>query len=202
MFNKESTRRTLFVALVVSPIASVFVAGSAVALKPIQVENRLLDKQRSIQAIAGLGQDKLSSRDVKDLFNSRIKACMVDLSTGEHNDNLDPFSFDPLKVAKNRRLSLRSTLTTTCANQVPRATHDGLYARTERRTRIADPADPRLRPVVHAARIPGDQAGPQYRGRPGLLPARRTPRSRWRGRQSELDGQLRSPGRLIVQVSN
>ena len=105
MSNKESTRRTLFVALVVSLVASVFVAGSAVALKPIQIENRLLDKQRSILAIAGLGQDKLSSREVKDLFNSRIKARVVDLGTGEYNDNLDPFSFDPLKVAKNPETS-------------------------------------------------------------------------------------------------
>ena len=105
MSDKESTRRTLFVALVVSLVASVFVAGSSVALKPVQIENRLLDKQRSILAIAGLGQDKLSSREVKDLFNSRIKARVVDLGTGEYNDKLDPFSFDPLKVAKNPETS-------------------------------------------------------------------------------------------------
>lgn len=105
MSSKESTRRTLFVALVVSLVASVFVAGSAVALKPIQIENRLLDKQRSVLAIAGLGQDKLSSREVKDLFNSRIKARVVDLGTGEYNDNLDPFSFDPLRVSKNPETS-------------------------------------------------------------------------------------------------
>lgn len=105
MSDKESTRRTLFVALVVSLVASVFVAGSSVALKPVQIENRLLDKQRSILAIAGLGPDRLSSREVKDLFNSRIKARVVDLSTGEYNDKLDPFSFDPLKIAKNPETS-------------------------------------------------------------------------------------------------
>lgn len=105
MSNKESTGRTLLVALLVSLVASVFVAGSAVALKPVQLENRLLDKQRSILAIAGLGHDNLSSREVKDLFNSRIKARVVDLSTGEYNNNLDPFSFDSLKVAKNPETS-------------------------------------------------------------------------------------------------
>ncbi|WP_281985164.1 Na(+)-translocating NADH-quinone reductase subunit C [Azonexus hydrophilus] len=105
MSNKESTSRTLFVALAVSLVASVFVAGSAVALKPVQIENRLLDKQRSILAIAGLGGDKLSSREVKDLFNSRIKARVVDLSTGEYNDSLDPVTFDPLKAAKDPKTS-------------------------------------------------------------------------------------------------
>lgn len=105
MSNKESTGRTLFVALAVSLVASVFVAGSAVALKPVQVENRLLDKQRSILAIAGLGGDDLSSRQVKDLFNSRVKARVIDLETGEYKDDLDPVTFDPLKAAKDPKLS-------------------------------------------------------------------------------------------------
>lgn len=104
MSNKESTSRTLFVALAVSLVASVFVAGSAVALKPIQVENRLLDKQRSILAIAGLGED-LSSAEVKELFKTRIKARVVDLSTGEYNDSLDPVTFDPLKAARDPKTS-------------------------------------------------------------------------------------------------
>lgn len=105
MSNKESTGRTLFVALAVSLVASVFVAGSAIALKPVQIENRLLDKQRSILAIAGLGEDKLSSAQVKDLFNSRIKARVIDLNSGEYKDDLDPVTFDPLKAAKDPKTS-------------------------------------------------------------------------------------------------
>ena len=104
MSNKESTGRTLFVALAVSLVASVFVAGSAVALKPVQIENRLLDKQRSILAIAGLGDD-LSSAQVKELFNSRIKAHVIDLKTGEYNTSLDPAIFDPLKASKDPKQS-------------------------------------------------------------------------------------------------
>ena len=103
--NKESTGRTLFVALAVSLVASIFVAGSAVALKPIQIENRLLDKQRSILAIAGLADARLSSREVKNLFDSRIKARVVNLDTGEYRDDLDPVTFDPLKAARDPRMS-------------------------------------------------------------------------------------------------
>lgn len=105
MSNKESTGRTLFVALAVSLVASVFVAGSAIALKPVQIENRLLDKQRSILAIAGLGGDNLSSAQVKDLFNSRIKARVIDLDSGEYKDDLNPVTFDPLKAAKDPKTS-------------------------------------------------------------------------------------------------
>lgn len=99
--KKESTGRTLLVALTVSLVASVFVAGAAVSLKPIQIENRLLDKQRSILAIAGIGGTGLSSREVKDLFASQITARVVDLSTGEYVDSIDPVTFDPLKAAKD-----------------------------------------------------------------------------------------------------
>lgn len=103
--KKESTARTLTVALVVSLVASVFVAGAAVALKPVQIENRLLDKQRSILSIAGLGGAELSAAEVKALFGSRIKARVVDLDTGEYTDAYDAASFDPLKAAKDPKLS-------------------------------------------------------------------------------------------------
>lgn len=105
MSNKESTSRTLFVALAVSLVASVFVAGSAIALKPVQIENRLLDKQRSILAIAGIGDERMSSAAIRDLFNNSIKAKVIDLSTGEYRDDLDPVTFDPLKAAKDPSMS-------------------------------------------------------------------------------------------------
>lgn len=105
MSNKESTSRTLMVALAVSLVSSIFVAGAAVSLKPVQIENRQLDKQRSILSIAGLGEGRLSAREVKDLFASRISARVVDLETGEFTDAHDPAIFDPLKAARDPALS-------------------------------------------------------------------------------------------------
>ena len=103
--NKESTARTLTVALVVSLVASVFVAGAAVALKPIQLENRLLDKQRSLLAVVNLAKPEMSRRDIQDVYNKRITARVVDLNTGEYVDNMDPNTFDPLKAAKDPTMS-------------------------------------------------------------------------------------------------
>lgn len=105
MSKKESTSRTLLVALTVSLVSSVFVAGAAVSLKPVQIENRQLDKQRSILSIAGLGDADMSAREVKDLFGSRIKARVIDLETGEYADAHDPNLFDPLKAARDPKLS-------------------------------------------------------------------------------------------------
>ena len=105
MANKESTGRTLMVALAVSLVSSVFVAGAAVTLKPVQIENRQLDKQRSILAIAGLGEATMSAREVKDLYNNRVRARVIDLDSGEYSDAYDPNLFDPLKAARDPKLS-------------------------------------------------------------------------------------------------
>lgn len=105
MSKKESTSRTLLVALAVSLVSSVFVAGAAVSLKPVQIENRQLDKQRSILSIAGLGDARMSAREVKDLFSGRITAKVVDLQTGEFSDAQDANTFDPLKAARDPALS-------------------------------------------------------------------------------------------------
>jgi Na+-transporting NADH:ubiquinone oxidoreductase subunit C len=103
--QKESTVRTLTVALLVCLVCSVFVAGAAIALKPTQVENRLLDKQRSILAIAGLGEAGMSAAKVKELFNSTISARLVDLESGKFSDAHNPVTFDPLKASKDPSLS-------------------------------------------------------------------------------------------------
>ena len=71
----------------------------------MQIENRQLDKQRSILSIAGLGEAGMSGREVKDLFASSIKARVVDLETGEYTDAHDPAVFDPLKAARDPKLS-------------------------------------------------------------------------------------------------
>jgi len=103
--QKESTARTLTVALLVCLVCSVFVAGAAIALKPTQVENRVLDKQRSILAIAGLSEPGMSAAQIKRLFGERIVAKVIDLETGKFSDAQDPQTFDPLKAAKDPKLS-------------------------------------------------------------------------------------------------
>lgn len=103
--QKESTARTLIVALLVCLVCSVFVAGAAVALRPTQLENRQLDKQRSILAIAGLGEAGMSGAEVKALYKERIVAKLVNLETGKFSDEFDPNTFDPLVAAKDPQLS-------------------------------------------------------------------------------------------------
>lgn len=103
--KRESIGRTLTVALVVCLVCSVLVAGAAVALRPAQIENRQLDKQRSILAIAGLGHADMDADEVRALYQSRIVARLVDLQTGRFSDAHDPETFDPLRASKDPALS-------------------------------------------------------------------------------------------------
>jgi Na+-transporting NADH:ubiquinone oxidoreductase subunit C len=101
----ESTARILTVAFLVCLVCSVFVAGAAVALKPTQVENRLLDKQRSILRIAGLLEPGMTGEQVRSLYEQRIVARVVDLQSGAFTDAYDGNTFDPLAAAKDPALS-------------------------------------------------------------------------------------------------
>lgn len=107
--KKESTARTLLVALLVCLVCSVLVSGAAVALRPIQVENSLLDKQRNILAIAGLGDPSMTGAEVKGIFEERIVARLVDLETGQFSDAFDAETFDPVAAAKDPSLSRNLT---------------------------------------------------------------------------------------------
>ncbi|MDN6683089.1 MAG: Na(+)-translocating NADH-quinone reductase subunit C, partial [Enterobacterales bacterium] len=72
------------VVVVLCLVCSVIVAGAAVGLKPMQEEQKQLDKQRNILAVAGLMQgDKLDGEQVKTLFGQRIEPRLLDLKTGE-----------------------------------------------------------------------------------------------------------------------
>lgn len=125
--KKESTVRTLVVALLVCLVCSVFVAGAAVALRPIQTENKVLDKQRSILAIAGLGDASLSASQVKELFDTRVKARVVDLETGKFTDQFDAESFDPLAASKDPALSKDLTSTEDIASIKRRENYSTVY---------------------------------------------------------------------------
>lgn len=102
---KESTQRTLLVAFLVCLVCSVLVASVAVVLKPIQVENRLLDTQRSIVNVAGMDARSMSAADVSALFGSRIIPKLVELETGTYSDAFDAMTFNAVAAAKDPALS-------------------------------------------------------------------------------------------------
>lgn len=110
--KKETVGRTVTVAFLVCLVCSVVVSAAAVALKPVQQKNQLLDKQRNILSIAGLLEE---GRSVPEQFG-KITPRLVDLRTGKFSDEMDPLGYDQQKAAKEPSLSERLPAGTDIAN--------------------------------------------------------------------------------------
>jgi Na+-transporting NADH:ubiquinone oxidoreductase subunit C len=99
--SNDSIQKTLFVAVALCLACSVVVAGAAVFLRPIQVTNQALDIKQNIVEVAGLLKN---GQSVDEAF-SKIETRMVDLSTGEYTDAVDPANYDQRQAVKDASLS-------------------------------------------------------------------------------------------------
>jgi len=98
--QQHSTKYTVVFAAGVCVVCSVFVAGSAVALKQRQEENKLLDRQTKVLSVAGLigeGQE-LSREAVAETFESYVQPSVIELSSGASTD-IEPDTFDQKAAA-------------------------------------------------------------------------------------------------------
>ena len=88
--------RTVGFAAVVSVVASVFVAGSAVLLKDRQEENKLLDLRSKVLLVADLVKpgEKLARDAINQRFEENLTAVVIALGTGEEVADIDPVTFD------------------------------------------------------------------------------------------------------------
>ena len=82
----DSTGKTLFVAITLCLFCSMIVAAAAVALRPVQDANKLLDKRRNILQVAGLYEQGM---DINAVFSSTFEPKIVDLATGEFVDRVE-----------------------------------------------------------------------------------------------------------------
>ena len=97
MASQDSIQKTLTVALLLCFVCSVIVSAAAVILRPMQEQNKDLDKKKNILLAAGLYQESVS---VEEQF-SAIQTRIVDLSTGLFVDVEDANAFDQRKAAKD-----------------------------------------------------------------------------------------------------
>ncbi|GIU24793.1 Na(+)-translocating NADH-quinone reductase subunit C [Shewanella colwelliana] len=100
--NKDSFGRTLFVVIGLCFICSMFVSTAAVLLKPVQQENKLLDKQKYILEAAGLintKEGKVEKEQILETYNKYVEAKLVDLKTGDWVEG-DADTFDTEKAAR------------------------------------------------------------------------------------------------------
>ncbi|MFA7553603.1 MAG: Na(+)-translocating NADH-quinone reductase subunit C [Spongiibacteraceae bacterium] len=103
MAKKETTSKTIIVALVLCVVCSLVVSSAAVLLKGQQAANKKLDRYSNILAAAGMLDP---DGDIEQQFNNLVTARVVDLDTGHYVDDVDPITFDQRRAAKNPEKSI------------------------------------------------------------------------------------------------
>jgi len=99
--NKETFGKTVGFVFVVCLVCAALVSIAAVQLKPLQVENKLLDQQTKILEASGLlATTDGSSKAIKATFAKLVEAKMIDLDTGEFIEG-NPKLFDERRNARD-----------------------------------------------------------------------------------------------------
>lgn len=107
----ESTSRIITVALGVCIVCSVLVSVVSVALKPIQDENKKVDKMKNIVVAGKLVENDKDLKDkekIKKIFSEKIETKVVDLNTGaflkdsDLKDPIKPENYNIKKLAKDK----------------------------------------------------------------------------------------------------
>lgn len=104
MANQQTAKYTITVTLIMCLVASVLVAGSAVMLRPHQIENKALDFKKNVLKVAGIYNENLSV----DAQFEKIQVKIVDLESGKFTDAIsDVEKFDQIASSKKPELSVK-----------------------------------------------------------------------------------------------
>lgn len=128
--SRDGTAYVVFVALAVCLVCSVLVSAAAVYLKPLQVANKLADRQRNVLEVTGLMGPGV---DVKKVFDERIQTKIVDLNTGEYADNIDPAEFDQREASRDPKMSIKVPANQDIASIKRRSNYAEVYLVNDKR---------------------------------------------------------------------
>ena len=101
--SNDSLEKTIAVALSLSFVCAILVSFSAVALKPLQIENKAMDMKKNILDVAGLLTE---DTDIHQAFAELVEEKLVDLETGDYVEDMDPAKYDQRKAVKDPELSV------------------------------------------------------------------------------------------------
>ena len=96
--GNDSLEKTIAIAVSLCLVCAVLVSFAAVALKPLQVNNKEQDMKKNILDVAGLLEE---GADIDAAFAEKIEAKIVDLETGDYVENINANEYDQRKAAKD-----------------------------------------------------------------------------------------------------
>lgn len=91
----DSVGKTVFVAVALCLVASMVVSAAAVALRPVQEANRLIDKRVNILQVAGVYDPNVPVNQAFEAFEPQV----LELDSGAYTDQFDIETFDELAAS-------------------------------------------------------------------------------------------------------
>ncbi len=124
----ETPVRSLLILLVVALVCSVLVSVSAVMLRPIQLQNELIQRYRNIVALTGLTStgEQLADQAVLDAVND-LDVRVVDLNTGRFAPDIDPDTVNARAALNDPEASVAIPAGADKARLGRRAVHEVVY---------------------------------------------------------------------------
>ena len=101
--GNDSLEKTIAIAVSLCLVCAVLVSFAAVALKPLQVDNKAADMKKNIRDVAGLLEE---GADINAAFSEKIESKLVDLETGDYVDGINADEYDQRKAAKDPAQSI------------------------------------------------------------------------------------------------
>ena len=101
--GNDSLEKTIAIAVSLCLVCAVLVSFAAVALNPLQVDNKAADMKKNILDVAGLLEE---GADINAAFSEKIESKLVDLETGDYVDGINADEYDQRKAAKDPAQSI------------------------------------------------------------------------------------------------
>jgi Na+-transporting NADH:ubiquinone oxidoreductase subunit C len=103
----DSPVKAFLVILLTALVCSSMVSAAVVILRPIQLNNQMLDRGRNIMKLTGLVEEGRTPSDDEMLELYRgMDVRILDINASVFNDELDPLSFDPRRAVNDPDLGV------------------------------------------------------------------------------------------------
>jgi Na+-transporting NADH:ubiquinone oxidoreductase subunit C len=105
--NNDSPVKAFLVVLIVAVVCSSLVSAAVVILRPIQLNNQLLDRSRNIMQLTGLLSEGVETDDEEMLaLYKSLDTRIVDIDQGLFDNTVNTDTFDKRRAASNPELSV------------------------------------------------------------------------------------------------
>jgi len=106
--SKDSPKNALLVVLVTALVCSSLVSAAVVLLRPIQLNNQLLEQSRNIMLLTGLlvEGDELDDDEMLELYKS-VDRRIINISDAVFDETIDPNTFNKRKAVNDSELGVQ-----------------------------------------------------------------------------------------------